>query len=236
MSIHSPVRLLIAPGGSPPTRLAAAALCLPLIAFPAAVMPSLGAAAGYLAGSAIRRLVPQYDVPPRWYEIPTACLWSVVAVAWQAGALPWWWTPAIAFLAWLLVPLTIIDLHHRRLPDRLTLPAAPLSLALLTFAAAASDANLLLDALLGAIALTAFYGLVRVANPEAIGLGDVKLAPTLGLFLGVGGPNLILLGPLIASSLTLVLHCVRHPSWRNRIPYGPGLLVSTFALALPAFA
>ncbi|WP_253890890.1 prepilin peptidase [Actinokineospora diospyrosa] len=189
-----------------------------------------------MAGAAARLAVPRYAVPRRWYELPTAALWALVAAAWHGGLIPWWWVPAIAFLAWLVVSLTALDLHHRRLPNQLTLTAFPVTLALLAFAASASHVDLLVEALLGALALTAFYALVRAANPEAIGMGDIKLAPTLGLFLGIGGPNFVLLGPLIASSLTLLLHCVRHASWRHHIPYGPGLLASTFALALPVFS
>ena len=43
--------------------------------------------------------------------------------------------PAFCYLAWVGVPLAVIDARSQRLPDALTLPSYPVALALLGFAA-----------------------------------------------------------------------------------------------------
>ncbi|WP_051386298.1 prepilin peptidase [Actinokineospora inagensis] len=130
----------------------------------------------------------------------------------------------VLFLALLAVPLAIIDLRTSRLPNVLTLPSFPIALALLI--------HTLPAALLGACALTSFHLLVRTIHPPAIGWGDIKLSPTLGLYLGTAGPLALLLAPLIASCITLALCLTRNPTWRTRIPHAPGLLTATLALSL----
>ncbi|SER54494.1 prepilin peptidase [Actinokineospora terrae] len=228
----------LTPSASPPTRLpalaallAATALCLPLPAlFHGIALSTVAAIAGYAIGAAVRLLVPEYAVPARWFELATAALWSVLAATWSAGIIPGWWLPAIAFLATLSVPLAVVDLLHQRLPNRLTLPAFPLAVALFVPAALSTPNPLLQDALTGAILATAFFALVTSLNPSALGMGDVKLAPILGLYLGPGGPLSLILAPLLASAVTLFLHLLRHPAWHARIPFAPGLLAATFAL------
>ncbi|GLW94417.1 prepilin peptidase [Actinokineospora globicatena] len=241
MPIQSSFPFVAAPSGSPPTRvpalaalIAITALCLPLPALLHGIaLSTVAFPAGYAAGAAVRLLVPRYPVPARWFELPTAALWTTLAATWSADLIPTVWLPAIAFLATLAVPLTVLDLLHQRLPNRLTLPAFPLTFALLIPPALSTPAPLLQDALTGAAALSAFFLLTKTIAPHSLGAGDVKLAPTLGLYLGPGGPLPLLLAPLLASLLTLSLHLLRHPTWRTHIPYAPALLASTFALSLP---
>lgn len=79
-----------------------------------------------------------------------------------------------------LVPLTLIDLDLRLLPDRLTAPAAVLALVLGT----ALDPGGELQRLIAAAVAGSFFFMAWYLEPAGLGFGDVKLAAVLGLFLG----------------------------------------------------
>lgn len=81
-----------------------------------------------------------------------------------------------------LVPLTLIDLDLRLLPDTLTAPAAVLGLAL----GAALDPGGEVQRLVAAGAAGAFLFVAWYVRPGGMGFGDVKLVAVLGLFLGRG--------------------------------------------------
>ena len=107
----------------------------------------------------------------------TAALFAIVAAVHHDDATRLWL--GLALVAF-LVPLTLVDLQTRLLPNKLTLPAAVVAVAL----------GLLVDApgepgrLLAGVAAGGFFLVVAVAYPKGMGLGDVKLAAVLGLFLG----------------------------------------------------
>jgi leader peptidase (prepilin peptidase)/N-methyltransferase len=83
-------------------------------------------------------------------------------------------------LVLLLVPITLIDLDHRIIPNKLTLLGAVLAPAILAFTA--PDA--IPEHLIAAAAAGGFFLLTALAYPRGMGMGDVKLAFVLGLFLG----------------------------------------------------
>jgi leader peptidase (prepilin peptidase)/N-methyltransferase len=92
---------------------------------------------------------------------------------------------AFAFLGALGVALSAIDIAVQRLPDRLTLPAFPVLIALLAGSAAIQhDAGALARALLGGAALTICYLLLALPRSGQLGGGDIKLAGLAGLVLG----------------------------------------------------
>ena len=96
-----------------------------------------------------------------------------------------WALPAFLLLAVAAVLLTVIDLRHRLLPDRIVLPTLVLGVVLLSGAALADGAwPALYRAVLGAAALFAVFLALAVISPSGLGMGDVKLAAVLGLFLG----------------------------------------------------
>ena len=79
-----------------------------------------------------------------------------------------------------LVPITLIDLDVRRIPDKITGPAAVAALV----AGLALDISYVPEQLIaGAAALLLFY-LAAVMKPGGMGMGGVKLVGMLGLYLG----------------------------------------------------
>ncbi len=110
-------------------------------------------------------------------EAGTAVLMAlVVAVHWGDPARMALGLVLLAFL----VPMALIDLDHRIIPNRLTGPAAVLAVVVgLALDPAGAPERLVAGA--GALAL---FLLAALARPGGMGMGDVKLAGVLGLFLG----------------------------------------------------
>jgi leader peptidase (prepilin peptidase)/N-methyltransferase len=136
---------------------------------------------------------------------------------------------AFGFLGAFGVALAAIDLAVNRLPDRLTLTACPILLALLGVSAIAGhDAAALVRAVLGGLALAGGYLLLALLRPGQLGGGDIKLAGIVGLALGwLGWPTLIrgaFLGFVLAAIVSLVLLVLRRITLRSAICFGPFLL------------
>jgi leader peptidase (prepilin peptidase)/N-methyltransferase len=168
----------------------------------------------------------------------TALLCAVLAAA--TGTRP-------ELAVWLLlapvgVLLAVVDLRVQRLPDPLTLPLAPVALALLGLAALLPEhAGHWLTALYGALALGAGYFVLFLVHPSGMGFGDVKLAVGMGAVLGWYGWSVVLLGAFAGFLLGAVyggaLVVVRRAGRRTAIPFGPFLLSGALAgLLIGAYA
>jgi leader peptidase (prepilin peptidase)/N-methyltransferase len=158
-----------------------------------------------------------------------------------AGVLRFGWSallPAYCYLALVSVPLAVIDVLSHRLLDRLTLPSYPIALALLGGAALAvpEGGRHYLHALAGLAACAAFYAVLWLISPASIGLGDVKLAGVLGLYLGWFGARAVLAGLLggfvLAAVAGVVLIAARRANRKTHIPFGPFMLAATLAVLL----
>jgi leader peptidase (prepilin peptidase)/N-methyltransferase len=151
-------------------------------------------------------------------------------------------TLALAWAAGAAVVLGAVDLVSHRLPDRVTFPAyAVCGAALLADAAVLGSWTALLRAVLAAGAAFGISAVVRVAVPEGLGFGDVKLLGLLGLVLGWAGWGVLLagifLGLLTGALVSLVLVAARRAGWRTALPFGPPLMtgaVLALAVAGPA--
>jgi leader peptidase (prepilin peptidase)/N-methyltransferase len=114
-------------------------------------------------------------------EVATAVAFAAAALRFGAdSALP-------AFLVFFasLVAVAVIDLEHYIVPNRLVAATLVVSVPLLALAALAEgDWRSLRSALLGALLAGAGLLVVNLISPRGMGMGDVKLAVVLGLFLG----------------------------------------------------
>ena len=159
--------------------------------------------------------------------------WALLAL--RLGADPA--LPAYLYLAVLGVALARIDVSRQRLPDALTLPAYPITAALLAVAAltGARSGNLP-RALLGGIALLAVYGGIRLVHPPGMGLGDVKLAGVLGMaaaWPGWDSWTLALMAPfLLGTAGNLLLLARRRAGLGTQLPFGPYMLAGTLLAVL----
>ena len=91
--------------------------------------------------------------------------------------------------------LALIDLRHHLLPDRVVLPAIAAGAVLLGLAAALEgDGAAILRAGVAAVVLFAVFLVLALISPRGLGMGDVKLAALLGLYLGWLGWNVVVRG------------------------------------------
>lgn len=140
-----------------------------------------------------------------------------------------WELPAFLLLAVVGVLLAVVDLQHRLLPNRVVLPALAGGTALLLLPALADGAwAAFLRAVLGAAALFAVYLALALVSPGGLGMGDVKLAALLGLYLGWLGWAAVVLGALagfvVQAVVALGLLATRRIGLRGELPFGPAML------------
>ncbi len=128
-----------------------------------------------------------------------------------------------------LATVTLTDLEQRIIPNRVLLAGAVLCLAI----AAPTDPGGLPERLIAAAAAGGILLLVVLAYPAGMGLGDVKLVATMGLFLGRAVAPAILIA-LLAGSLVGVALIARHGARARRmaIPFGPFLALGGVAALL----
>ncbi len=146
--------------------------------------------------------------------------------------------PAFCYLAGIGVPLAVIDIRCRRLPDVLVLPSYPVALALLGVASLLLPAGgrHFLSALAGMTLAGAVFLIQVLVYPSGLGWGDVKLSGLLGLYLGWLGASALIgglfLGYLLAAAAGLALMTARRATRKSHLAFGPFLLAGTLAAVL----
>ena len=145
-----------------------------------------------------------------------------------------WELAALAWLTLLAVPLAFIDVAVHRLPDPLTAAACAGTLALLGVAALTSNQpGHLARAAIGAGALASFYLALSVIRPGGMGLGDAKLAASVGAVLAWISWQAVLTGTFIAFALAAVyggtLMALRLAARTSHLPLGPFILIGALA-------
>jgi leader peptidase (prepilin peptidase) / N-methyltransferase len=120
----------------------------------------------------------------------------------------------------MLVAVAAIDLEHRIVPNRILLPAAVWAVA----GWAAVDAGFLPEALAAGAGAFAFMLLAALAYPAGMGMGDVKLAGTMGLYLGLDVAP-ALLAAFVAGSIVGVAILIREGAQARKkgVPFAPFL-------------
>jgi leader peptidase (prepilin peptidase)/N-methyltransferase len=157
----------------------------------------------------------------------------VLAVA-ASRATSAWELAALALLVLIGVPLAFIDVAVHRLPDPLTAAAFAGTLALLAAAALAGhQPGQLARAAIGAAALACFYLVLCLIRPGEMGLGDAKLAASIGLLLGWTSWQALLTGTFAGFALAAIYGGVRLATHRatrtSQLPLGPFILLGTLA-------
>jgi leader peptidase (prepilin peptidase) / N-methyltransferase len=124
---------------------------------------------------------------------------------------------AVVFCA-TLVAISVTDLEHRLIPNRIVLPAAAVVLAAQTAVEPSPEWAL------AAVGAAGFLLVAAVAYPGGMGMGDVKLALLLGAALGRTVPVAMMIG-MVSALVPSVALLVRHGSAGRKmgIPFGPFL-------------
>jgi len=204
----------------------------------AALAALLGALTGWGLRLWLGRLRRGAEIRPGVLEVVTAAVSAAGVLLTRDRSL-------VGIVLWagvLGVGLSAVDLKHHRLPDALTLPAIPISLAAVALTKWLSpDSGSVPRAVIAGVALGAIFGLLAVSTPRNMGWGDVKLVVSVGILLGFVSWSVVLLGMIAAFMLgalaAIVGIVVRHWNLKSAIPFGPFLLAGCWmALVLPASA
>lgn len=170
------------------------------------------------------------------------------------------WVAAIIliwfFYAAVFIILSIIDLRHYLLPDKIIFPAIVVSLLAnlsfyflsltrgnsfpkhgLNFLGPYADVvnihfNVLTSAIAGAIVLFSFLFLIyALSRGRAMGFGDVKLAILMGLMLGFSaGIVSLLLSFVIGAVVSLIIVLTTKKKLKDAVPFGPFLALGVLAV------
>ena len=151
-------------------------------------------------------------------EAVTAGLFVLLGIKFGREAALW---PALA-LAVVLVAAAETDLEERIIPNRLMAAGALLALVLWTIA----DPSRLPENLISGAAAGGFLLAAAIAYPAGMGMGDVKLAAVMGLFLGrLVGPALFI-GFAAGALVGIALIAANGSSARKQgVPFAPFLAV-----------
>lgn len=202
----------------------------------ALVALGVGLAVGPILDRLARRSL-QEDPTAEWRSRPLA----TGALAGLGGAAAVLLVPTLALapawiaLAWIAAPIVRTDVARHRIPDVLNVAAGAAGAVLLLVP---WDGAAYGRAWLGALAVTAAMLVLALIGPSGLGMGDVKLAPALGLYLGylgwsalvVGVAAGFVLGALAALGLLAREAFARRPlagALRKALPFGPFLLLGT---------
>jgi leader peptidase (prepilin peptidase)/N-methyltransferase len=140
---------------------------------------------------------------------------------------------AFLYLAAVSIALALIDLDTHTLPNRIVIPSYIVGVLLLGTTGLIDDNHgAVFRALLGMMALSIFYFGMALIYPGGMGMGDVKFAGVLGLFLGYLGWDVLLVGSFSAFVLgglfALTLIILRKANRKSGIPFGPWMLTGAW--------
>ncbi|MCX6497435.1 MAG: A24 family peptidase [Arthrobacter sp.] len=199
---------------------------------------ALGLCLGLLGDVLVRRALPQLASSPSPAQRATTAVATVVLcalLAWRFGPAPA--LPAFLLLAVAGVQLVRIDILHHLLPNRLVVPLLGAGMMLLVGASLALGGwEKLARGLAGGVILFVLYFILALISPKSLGMGDVKLAAPLGLYLGyLGWAQLFYGGALgfvaggIASAFVVLKNRGSKP---KEVAYGPSMLAAALAIIL----
>ncbi len=161
---------------------------------------------------------PRYPV----VELLTAAVFVAIALVRgiDAGLLQ-----ELPFAA-ILIAVAAIDLEHRVVPNRIVMPAAVFGVGV----GAAVLTDELPELLIAGAGAFLVMLLIALAYPRGMGMGDVKLAGVIGLYLGVAVVPALLFG-FLSGTLVGVAIMARHgvAARKQAVPFGPFLALGALA-------
>lgn len=161
-------------------------------------------------------------------ELATGALYVAVAAHWWGD----WRELALGIvLITFLIPITAIDLDVKRIPNALTLPAALLAVPI----ALVTEPSFVPEQLIAGAAATVFFLIPALIAKKGMGMGDVKLAGVLGLYLGASVAPAIMIALLTGTvvGVAVILKTGVDAGRKTAVPFGPflalGAVICIFA-------
>lgn len=157
-------------------------------------------------------------------EFATGVLYvAVVATYWDQ------WRELVLGIALVtaLVPIAAIDLDVKRIPNAITGPAALAAIPI----AALTDPSFIPEQLIAGAAATCFFLLPALISRKGMGMGDVKLAGVMGLYLGsaVAPAIMIALATGTLVGIAVILRNGVSSGRKTAVPFGPFLALGAVA-------
>jgi leader peptidase (prepilin peptidase)/N-methyltransferase len=149
-----------------------------------------------------------------------------LVVAWRFGV-SLEMLAALAF-TWVLIALTLIDLHKQLLPDNLTLPLLWLGLVINIFGVFTDITSSVIGAAAGYLVLWSVYHAFRLlTGKEGMGYGDFKLLAALGAWMGWQFlPQIVLVSSVVGAVFGITMIVLGKNQRTQAIPFGPYLAVA----------
>ena len=135
----------------------------------------------------------------------------------------------------LLLAVSLIDLEHKLIPNRITYPGVAFFAVMVAFGAILSLGPTVLGAVLGFVAYGGVLLAVALIYPKGMGMGDVKLVALIGLVLGSLGLQLVAVAAIAGFFLGGIGGIVAMLSGAGRrgvMPFGPSLALGAVFSAL----
>jgi leader peptidase (prepilin peptidase) / N-methyltransferase len=165
-------------------------------------------------------------IPVRYplVELLTAALFLIAVLEFGASVQ----AVAVCVLAAFLVVVTFVDLDHLLIHDSLVIPAAVIGLIF------AIVERRLLSAIEGGLVFAGLLGvLYLVTRGRGLGLGDVKMAGAIGLYLGYPVSFAAAIGAfVIGAVLAIPVLLAGSRGRREALPFGPFMVLSSLVGAL----
>ncbi|RJX19938.1 MAG: prepilin peptidase [Desulforudis sp.] len=129
----------------------------------------------------------------------------------------------------ILVAVTVIDIHHRIIPDKIVIAGLVLGLPLVALQSWES----LMWGVVAFFAAGLFMLAIMVISRGGMGMGDIKLAALMGLYLGLMNVAVALfLAFLVGGVVGIALLVTRIKGRKDAVPFGPYLALGGFAALL----
>lgn len=198
------------------------------------------AIAGPLVGANVWRIGPREGRRFRSLAGYTATIVTFGLFVGMASVTDNW---ALVIAGWILssglVSASWIDLLTHRLPRQVSYSILGAGLPFLIMAAVLEDeSERIVWVFLGLLMATAIMAVLYLIGRGALGAGDVRLAPTLGAFLGLHGPRAvfygIFLGFVLATVVSIVLLALKRLDRKDEVPMGPFLMIGTLIMFIGA--
>jgi len=174
-------------------------------------------------------------LPRRYLVVEFASVALCAAAAVRLGSD--WALPAYLVFFTSLLALSVIDLAHFIIPNRIVYPTLASSVVLLTAAAALDGQwSQWQRAGIGAAISWGLLLVVHLISPRGMGFGDVRLAAILGLFLGWLNLSHVLaglfMGFLLGALVGVLLVVFGRRKGNDAIPFGPFLATGAVVTVL----